>query len=388
MTPMKTRLHTTGLTLAAGAMSVAGTMASADQVFNDDVIITFSACIGNDCVNGESFGFDTLRLKENNLRIRFQDTSTSASFPTVDWQLIANDSSNGGDSYFAIENADQGRQIFRVDAGAPANSLRVDSAGDVGIGEDNPVLELHVTDGDTPTLRLEQDGSSGFTPQTFDVAANETNFFVRDVTNGSKLSFKIRPGAPDNSVYIDTNGDVGIGTSSVAAGLHVVNNGSTEPGLLVVDTDGQSEIVMNDGSSGDDFKLQLRDDIDAFSLTFAGTGGAEMVIAKTGVVTVGRGNLEVTSGNVVVGGQTLIVPDYVFAPDYELMPLSDLEAFVTANSHLPNVPSAAEVQAGGLNMTEMQLTLLEKVEELTLYTLEQQKTIEALQGRLDALQAD
>ena len=72
------------------------TSAMADQVINDDLIVTFSECIGNDCVNGESFGFDTLRLKENNLRIKFQDTSNSASFPTNDWQLTANDSSNGG----------------------------------------------------------------------------------------------------------------------------------------------------------------------------------------------------------------------------------------------------------------------------------------------------
>ena len=61
----------------------------------DDVIISFSLCVGNDCVNGESFGFDTIRLKENNLRIHFQDTSNSASFPTNDWRIVINDSSNG-----------------------------------------------------------------------------------------------------------------------------------------------------------------------------------------------------------------------------------------------------------------------------------------------------
>ena len=67
----------------------------ADQVILDDLIVDGSACIGFDCVNGESFGFDTLRLKENNLRIKFQDTSSSASFPSRDWQITANDSANG-----------------------------------------------------------------------------------------------------------------------------------------------------------------------------------------------------------------------------------------------------------------------------------------------------
>lgn len=207
-------------------MDFFGAPAFADIQHLDDVIITFSQCVGNDCVNGESFGFDTIRLKENNLRLHFDDTSNSASFPRNDWRIVINDSSNGGASYFAIEDSTAGRQIFRVDAGAPANSLHVDSQGDVGLGTTNPVVELHVVDGDTPTMRLEQNGSSGFAPQTWDVAGNETNFFIRDVTNGSKLPFKIRPGAPNNSLYINTNGDVGLGTSSPQAKLHITGTDS------------------------------------------------------------------------------------------------------------------------------------------------------------------
>ena len=57
-------------------------VATKDQVILDDLIVDGSGCVGFDCVNGESFGFDTLRLKENNTRIKFQDTSNSASFPT------------------------------------------------------------------------------------------------------------------------------------------------------------------------------------------------------------------------------------------------------------------------------------------------------------------
>lgn len=79
--------------------------ASADIQHLDDVIISFSLCVGNDCVSGESFGFDTFRLKENNLRLHFQDTSNSASFPTNDWRIVANDSTNGGASYLAFEDS-------------------------------------------------------------------------------------------------------------------------------------------------------------------------------------------------------------------------------------------------------------------------------------------
>lgn len=200
---------------------------ASDVVHADDVVITGSECVGFDCANGESFGFDTLRLKENNLRIKFMDTSNSGSFPSVDWQITANDSSNGGANKFSIDDIDSGRTPFTIEHSAPNNSLYVDDGGRIGLGTSTPVVELHVVDGDTPTLRLEQDGSSGFTAQTWDVAGNETNFFIRDATNGSLLPFKIRPSAPNNSLYINTNGDIGLGTASPAANFHIENGVSS-----------------------------------------------------------------------------------------------------------------------------------------------------------------
>ena len=87
-------------------------MSEDDQVFNDDVVVVGSICVGQDCVNGENFGFDTGRYKENNLRIHFDDTSSSASFPSNDWRISINDSSNGGANYFAIEDATAGRLLL------------------------------------------------------------------------------------------------------------------------------------------------------------------------------------------------------------------------------------------------------------------------------------
>ena len=70
--------------------------------------------------------------------------------------------------------------------------------------------------------------------------------------------------------------------------------------------------------------------------------------------------------------------DFVFHPSYSLMPLQQVEAFVKTNSHLPEMPSAAEISKNGLSMGEMQNKLLQKIEELTLYVIEQQKQIEEL----------
>jgi hypothetical protein len=123
-----------------------------------DLIVDGSACIGFDCVNGESFGFDTIRLKENNLRIGFDDTSVAASFPRNDWQLTANDSANGGTSKFSIDDISGGRTPFTVEANARSHSLYVDDGGRIGNRTSTPSVEFHTIDGDTPTLRLQQDG--------------------------------------------------------------------------------------------------------------------------------------------------------------------------------------------------------------------------------------
>jgi hypothetical protein len=73
-------------------------------------------------------------------------------------------------------------------------------------------------------------------------------------------------------------------------------------------------------------------------------------------------------------------PDYVFEKDYNLLPLSELETYINTNKHLPEVPSAKEMEAEGLNLKEMNLLLLKKVEELTLHLIEQQKQIDCLKS--------
>lgn len=209
---------------------------AADQVIPDDLIVQGSGCFGFDCVNNESFGFDTIRLKENNLRIKFEDTSTGT-FPANDWQLTANDSASGGSSKFSIEDITGTKVPFTITAGASTNSIFVDSTGRVGFRTSTPVLDLHVATSNTPAIRLEQNNSGGFTAQTWDIAGNEANFFIRDVTGGSKLSFRIRPGAPTSSIDISADGDVGVGTASPEEDLHVEgSDGGTK--FLVEETNG------------------------------------------------------------------------------------------------------------------------------------------------------
>ena len=201
-----------------------------DQVIPDDLIVQGSICAGLDCVNNEDFGFDTIRVKENNTRIQFDDTSTSAGFPNNNWQIRANDSGSGGSNFLGIVdqgatgNSESGTIVFAVTAGASANSLRVGSNSKIGLRTATPVLDVHANTTDTPAIRLEQNNTGGFTAQTWDVAGNEANFFVRDVTSGSRLPLRIRPGAPTSSIDIAANGNVGFGTASPATSIDVFGN--------------------------------------------------------------------------------------------------------------------------------------------------------------------
>lgn len=229
-----------------------------DQVIPDDLIVQGSECVGLDCVNGESFGYDTVRLKENNTRLQFFDTSTG-SYATGNWQIRANDSTAGGRSFlgFVDQDADgsseNGDVVFSVTAGAPTDSIRVDSTGRVGFRTATPVLDLHVNTTNTPSLRLEQNNGGGFTAQTWDIAGNEANFFVRDVTSGSRLPFRIRPGAPTSSLDINASGNVGVGTASPSSSLHVRRSDASAK-LLIEETSATTASrnmlqIINNGAS-------------------------------------------------------------------------------------------------------------------------------------------
>lgn len=76
--------------------------------------------------------------------------------------------------------------------------------------------------------------------------------------------------------------------------------------------------------------------------------------------------------------------DYVFKDDYILKPLEEVEEFIKQNGHLPNVPSEAEVLENGIELGAMNAKLLEKIEELTLYLIEQQKEMKQLKEKINS----
>lgn len=214
--------------------SLAGANLPAEQVVGDSMIIQGQVSIGSDSTTNTTFGNDTLVLRESNLRIYLDDTTPGGtSFPSNDWRIVANDTVASGSSYFAIEDTTAGKTPFKIGAGAANGALYVGSGG-IGINttSTDSKLRVWINSGDTPGMRLEQN-NSGYTPQTWDVAGNEANFFVRDVTGGSRLPFRIRPGAPTSSIDISASGKVAIGTDSPKAKLHVEANAANGEGVII-----------------------------------------------------------------------------------------------------------------------------------------------------------
>ena len=365
MTMTRTKLFalTTALPLMAAMSAHAG-----GPTFGTDVEVQGSLCVGNDCPGAPAYGFDTIRLQENNLRIHFDDTSVAAAFPRNDWRIYANDSANGGSSYWGVEDATAGRFVFRVFAGARSNALTVDSQGDVGLGTTTPALDIDIKTGDTPSIRLQQDGTSGFTPQTWDVAGNEAGFFIRDATSGSTLPFRIiTGGAPSQSLVIDDDGSIGIGAGTSPDGTLHIDSGSANTDLLLEQTGGTAAtwIIRNNEATG---RLTYRNDTTGLTPFKMGNDAVENLL-RVGITANDEVDVSgdlivsgtVTTGGPVCGGGC----DRVFDADYELMPIEDHAALMFANRHLPAVgPTGPDIP---MNLTDKMGDMLNELEVAHIY---------------------
>lgn len=209
-------------------------------------------------------------------------------------------------------------------------------------------------------------------------------FYVSDVSTGKDSV--INWGTAD--MVIKRGGNVGIGTATPSRLLHV--NGSTTDVVSAFEsTDSGTQIALTDNSgslrlgtlSNGGFALSVGGDassttganvVEAMRVTSSGNVGIGTTSPDQALTVKGKIHSEEIIVDLNVPG-----PDYVFEEDYDLPTLSEIEAFIKANKHLPEVPSAKEMEANGISLGEMNMLLLKKIEELTLHTIEQQKELEA-----------
>jgi hypothetical protein len=291
------------------------------------------------------------------------------------------------------------------------------SSGDVAIGSaaiSSPLFKFNIT------------GNMWLAGPNFRAGGSPAVLYLGDMFNSVSCEYgvglKLGVASAPLAVVIGNGGYVGIGTATPLEKMHIMGNARLEGGQVrfytgSADATGSTGIVGNsngwtrlDPGTGTSSRfiipiqnasdvtsaknifdiedcsanpptwkhlMELRADGSAF---FMGKVGIGMAPATSQLVVNGK----IAAKEVQV---TATPSDFVFANNYPLKKLDEVESFIKQNKHLPDIPSGKEVEKNGYNVGEMQSKLLQKIEELTLYMIEQNKVIEKQQERIAKLES-
>ena len=274
-----------------------------------------------------------------------------------------------------------------ISISSPAQTNLIQSTGNVGIGTTSPTVPLQVRgdvilgrgSGGNNFMQIHSD-VSGVYLTSDDPGKNQKHLFIRssptDINNKDRHIY-LQAGK-NNGTWITRmailgGGNVGIGTSSPTHRLHVAGSGKW--------TGNSSSYTEIHSNGGGQYLRQFANDGQTQSWIIRGyaTNGVQAVFNSGGINV--NGIVKAKEVNITASGW----PDYVFRPEYKLMPLREVENHIRINGHLPNIPSEAEVMENGVNLGRMNAKLLEKIEELTLYIISQEQKLENQQNTINML---
>ena len=306
-----------------------------------------------------------------------------------------------------------GAQVFGIDG----HSMTTYFGGKLGIGIANPLARLHVN-GLIRGTSNEADDHSGLFESLSSLGYGLYSRGGGGTVDRYSFSFNNYNGVP--IMFADGSGNVGIGTNTPSTGLQLGNLGNniaakqiSIPGnynfeVLKLGQIGNGNAaleIVNHAGVDVSYGVKIKADIDhggpGLQLQYAPTANDYNSLQyQTGLFLsaangdIGIGTLtpqEKLSVNGKIRAKEIKVeatgwPDYVFKPDYEKMSLQELDTYIKANGHLPEVPAAAEVEKEGVALGEMNKILLKKIEELTLHLIEKDKEVKELKKLVSEIQ--
>ena len=241
--------------------------------------------------------------------------------------------SNGGGSFTLPASADTDQQILsltgQVLSISNGNSIVLPNNGPQNITQNGAIVTL-------------SNGGGSITLQSTTVTAGTNVSILGNGSSGTPYVVSAR----DTSLYAD-NGAIDPTTTISGSRIVQMNN---------------SNIWFNSANSSTNGKIYI-----GSTATYPSTSGNYKLFVEGGIM---------TEKVKVALRSTANWADYVFEKDYKLMPLKNVEAFITKHKHLPGIDSASELTKNGLDLAEMQAKHMAKIEEMMLYIIEQNKTIE------------
>lgn len=269
--------------------------------------------------------------------------------------------------------------------------------GNVGIGTGTPTEKLTINAADPAIRFLNSNIEKGYLQAT----GNNLKLGTYGTNTTGNLVFNIRG---TDRMTIASDGNFGIGISSPVGKFQIASGyeaGLLSHGYLMLGSENGTNLIM------DNNEIMARNNGSESHLYLQNEGGnvtiGDPVFFNSSHRLGVEGNMVVTGGlrigtTTSPGGYKLAVdgkaictelvvrlvpnwPDYVFAKDYKLTGLDEVEDFIKKNNHLPGIPSAKTIETSGLSVGEMQKMQMEKIEELTLYIIDLKKEIEKLKAK-------
>lgn len=265
-------------------------------------------------------------------------------------------------------------------------------SGNVGITTVSPQSKLHLNALERKALRVYREGK---VDKYLSIWHGTSGAVIEPIRTNNSTGILYLGGydTPTNTFFARSGGSVAIGTTSVQSKLHlnalerkafrVYREGKTDKYLSI--WHGTSGAVIEPIRTNNSTGVLYLGGYDTPTNTFFARSGGTVGIGTTNT----RGYKLAVNGN--IRAKEVVVeasswPDYVFRSDYKLPALNEVKKYIRTQGHLPNIPNEKEVLENGIQIGSMHAKLLEKIEELMLYTIQQDEELKTLRKTISTLQ--